>query len=189
VKSGVHWCLAGLIALAPAFPARATSPKKPAPKPSTRGSTAPRPVWRYIVIHHSGTTTGNAAQFDKSHRRRGMENGLAYHFVIDNGTAGRRDGQLETGARWLRQLPGGHCHQEHMNRQGIGICLVGDFTRRAPTSKQMSALVSLVNTLRKRYGIPLSNVRGHGQWPGESSQCPGRAFPWTDFKRRLERGR
>ena len=70
---------------------------------------------------------------------------MAYHFVVDNGTADRRDGQVETGYRWARQLPGGHCHQDYMNNHGIGVCLVGDFTRHGPTMKQMASLVSLVN--------------------------------------------
>ncbi|MCK4602755.1 MAG: hypothetical protein KAU28_09835, partial [Phycisphaerae bacterium] len=51
--------------------------------------------WRYIVIHHSATARGNAAVFDKSHRRRGYDE-LGYHFVIDNG-AGGPDGNVEVG--------------------------------------------------------------------------------------------
>ena len=44
--------------------------------------------WRYIVVHHSETREGNARAFDYYHRHvRGMENGLAYHFVIGNGTS------------------------------------------------------------------------------------------------------
>ncbi|NJK92102.1 MAG: LysM peptidoglycan-binding domain-containing protein [Blastochloris sp.] len=36
--------------------------------------------WKYVIIHHSGTKTGNAGIFEYYHRRvRGMENGLAYH--------------------------------------------------------------------------------------------------------------
>src|SRR5574342_132619 len=43
--------------------------------------------WKYIVIHHSATEKGNAARFDEYHRKkRGWEYGLAYHFVIGNGT-------------------------------------------------------------------------------------------------------
>jgi N-acetyl-anhydromuramyl-L-alanine amidase AmpD len=185
------WLLTGALALAPvvsAAPASKTSSSSTAR--SQRSSSKPaKAAWRYIVIHHSATSVGNAARFHVEHLHRGMANGLAYHFVIDNGTSGRRDGQVETGSRWTRQLPGGHCHQAWMNERGIGICLVGDFSRRAPSPRQMSALVSLVNTLRKRYGIPIENVLGHGQCPGESTQCPGRAFPWAEFKRRLAKGR
>jgi hypothetical protein len=34
---------------------------------------------------YSAIKDGNAASYDRAHRRRGMENGLAYHFVIGNG--------------------------------------------------------------------------------------------------------
>src|SRR5262249_25565824 len=49
--------------------------------PVTRGR------WQFIVVHNSGTRQGNAAAFDYYHRHfRRMQNGLAYHFVIGNGT-------------------------------------------------------------------------------------------------------
>src|SRR5437899_2755373 len=48
--------------------------------------------WEWIIIHHSATRVGSASIFDAAHRARGMINGLAYHFVIDNGTDGKADG-------------------------------------------------------------------------------------------------
>ena len=42
--------------------------------------------WRWIVLHHSATEAGSAARFDENHQhKRGMENGLGYHFVIRYG--------------------------------------------------------------------------------------------------------
>ena len=163
------------------FPARATVPDETSPGRG-RGS------WRYIVIHHSATRRGNAVIFDKYHYRRGMQNGLAYHFVIDNGTCGKRDGQLEIGRRWKKKLHGGHVHQQWLNEQGIGICLVGNFNKTRPTRKQMRTLVNLVNELQKRYGIDIANIKGHGQFKGEKTECPGKYFPWRDFYAQL-RGR
>jgi hypothetical protein len=50
--------------------------------------------WKYIVVHNSGTRQGNARIFDYYHRHvRRMPNGLAYHFVIGNGTS-TGDGQI-----------------------------------------------------------------------------------------------
>ncbi|MGE5212259.1 MAG: hypothetical protein ACM3NN_01065, partial [Nitrospirota bacterium] len=44
--------------------------------------------WQFIVVHNSGTRQGNARVFDYYHRHvRRMQNGLAYHFVIGNGTS------------------------------------------------------------------------------------------------------
>src|ERR1051325_4529102 len=95
--------------------------------------------WRWIVVHHSGTAYGNAAIYDRQHRERGMENGLAYHFVIGNGVDSG-DGEIEIGPRWLKQLKGGHVHREDINESGIGICLVGNFEETKPTKNQMLAL-------------------------------------------------
>lgn len=149
------------------------------PPPPTR-------AWDTIVIHHSATDTGSAALFHANHRARGMSNGLAYHFVIDNGTAGTRDGFIETGDRWRQQLPGGHCRQAEINDTGIGICLVGDFTDRQPTEKQLDALVLLVRGLQEQFQIAPENVVGHGTILGEFSECPGRSFPWDEFRKRLQ---
>lgn len=142
--------------------------------------------WKYIVIHHSATKRGNAKMFERYHRGRGMQNGLAYHFVIDNGTCDRYDGQLEIGYRWKKQLPGGHCRQSWVNEAGIGICLVGNFNKTRPTWRQMRTLVNLVQELRKKHNIPVKNVVGHGKIKGEKSQCPGRYFPWGDFISQLK---
>src|SRR5580693_1412415 len=78
------------------------------------GETETTRDWQWIIIHHSATRMGSAEVFDAAHRSRGMINGLAYHFVIDNGTEGKADGFIETGPRWIKQMQGGHCRQEYI---------------------------------------------------------------------------
>jgi LysM repeat protein len=146
---------------------------------------SPNPQWTHIVIHHSATATGNARTLDRIHRKRGFTNGLGYHFVIDNGTAGRRDGQLEVGRRWLRQEKGAHCDAGGMNQHGIGICLIGDFTHRPPSPAQLELLAALVNRLRTYYAIPRARVIRHRDVAGKATACPGDRFPWATFRRRL----
>ena len=145
-----------------------------------------KPRWKYIIIHHSATRVGNARMMDNYHRKkRHMRNGLAYHFVIDNGTSGRKDGQVEVGRRWSLQLPGGHVRERWLNNCGIGICLVGNFNKQYVTKAQFESLVKLVARLRRTYGIPLRNVRGHKDFRGEHTECPGRHFPMAKLKKRL----
>jgi len=144
----------------------------------------PSEKWRYIIIHHSATDKGSSLSFDKAHLLRGWD-GVGYHFVIDNGTKGKDDGQIEVSPRWLNQENGSHCKAGSMNTKAIGICLVGDFSREVPTSRQMDALVYLVNRLRKYYRIPMSRIMGHGQVPGAKTECPGKNFPWRGLKSRL----
>lgn len=147
---------------------------------------APVRQWELIIIHHSATTTGSADVFDAGHRARGMINGLAYHFVIDNSTDGKPDGHIETGSRWINQMHGGHCRQAYINEHGIGICLVGNFVDAQPTAKQMDSLVLLIRGLQDQFEIPNDAVLGHGEVVGEFSECPGREFPWDELRKRLK---
>ncbi len=136
--------------------------------------------WKYIVVHNSGTRQGNAKAFDNYHRKvRKMPNGLAYHFVIGNGTSSG-DGEIEIGNRWVRQINGGHVASDYLNNIGLGICLVGDLNRDVPTKAQLAALDELMTYLRKRCGKVKGHdimVRGHKQINPKPTDCPGDRFP------------
>ena len=137
--------------------------------------------WRYIVVHNSGTRQGNAAIFDYYHRHtRGMPNGLAYHFVIGNGSSSG-DGQIEIGNRWTQQLDGGHVHSDYLNSISLGICLVGDFNRDTPTRAQKDALDELIRYLRIRVGKYDGRdaiVVAHKHINPVPTDCPGNLFPY-----------
>lgn len=141
--------------------------------------------WRYIVIHHSATPNGSAKAFDYFHRaKRHMKNGLAYHFVIGNGS-GAQNGKIEVGNRWKKQIAGGHCSNQKMNQIGIGICLVGNFQKQRPTNRQLQSLADLVRHLQKEFGIPKSRVIVHKEVKQKSTLCPGKNFPADKFRRML----
>lgn len=145
----------------------------------------PSRKWKYIVIHHSATDEGNALYFNKAHLKRGFWRGVGYHFVIDNGTMGKMDGQIEVTPRWIKQQDGAHCRASRMNYEGIGVCLVGNFSIERVSEKQMDSLVYLVDLLRRYYNIPIRNILGHGEVPDAATECPGRRFPWDEFYLRL----
>ena len=132
--------------------------------------------WRYIVVHHSATKEGTARGMDLYHRRRGMENGLAYHFVIGNGR-GTGDGVIEVGNRWKRQIKGGHLASERLNDISIGICLVGNFNNTRPTPAQMRSLRALVQYVMMRSRTGVGSVKLHKQINTKPTECPGRQFP------------
>lgn len=91
--------------------------------------------WKHLIVHHSATPNGNAAKFDAYHRHeRRMENGLAYHFLIGNGTDSG-DGEIEIGPRWTKQLRGGHVSSLAYNENSIGVCLIGNFEKQRPTER------------------------------------------------------
>jgi hypothetical protein len=144
--------------------------------------------WQYIVVHNSGTRQGNAAAFDYYHKHvRRMQNGLAYHFVIGNGTSSN-NGEVEVGNRWRRQINGGHVHSDYLNNIALGICLVGDFNRDQPTRAQLECCEELIRYLRQRCG-KIGNhyavVRPHREVnpPRWATDCPGDAFPYAWFRR------
>jgi len=147
-----------------------------------------RDRWRFIIVHNSGTRQGNARIFDYYHRNvRRMSNGLAYHFVIGNGTSSG-NGEIEVGDRWRRQINGGHVHSDYLNNISLGICLVGDFNRTEPTRAQLDSCEELIRYLRARCGkverhdIP---VRPHREMnpPRWATDCPGDDFPYRWFGR------
>ncbi|RME04251.1 MAG: hypothetical protein D6805_03655 [Planctomycetota bacterium] len=152
------------------------------PLPSSLQPRAPLTKrWRYIVIHHSSTPSGNAEIFHRFHLRRGWQ-GLGYHFVIGNGTRSG-DGEVEVGFRWRLQKSGAHAGNRRYNRHGIGICLVGNFQRTSPTPKQIYALSHLVAYLMLKYRIPLTHVLPHWRVRRGHTLCPGKKFPWSRFIR------
>lgn len=143
--------------------------------------------WKHIVIHHSGVNTGTVAGMDRYHREvRHMENGLAYHFVIGN-DHGLGDGEIGVGARWTKQLDGGHLISERQNKTSIGICLVGNFDNGKPTPRQMERLAALVQALMTRCNLSPNAIKTHQQINVVHTRCPGRNFPLKDLLVALRR--
>jgi len=141
--------------------------------------------WQYILIHHSATDSGNAKLFDYHHKyKRHMSNGLAYHFVINNGNKGA-DGKIEVGDRWKRQIHGGHVKSDFFNEVGIGICLVGNFEKYPPSAAQFQSTLSLVRALQQKFRIPSKRVLGHRDVNGRHTLCPGKYFPLMKLKNLL----
>lgn len=184
----------------PALASRSTGPSRVLPpslrrRPVVANSGLPRGVdlpggirrgWRYIVIHHSDSESGNASQFDRYHRTVRGWNELGYHFVIGNGQ-GSGNGQIEVGPRWWKQKHGAHCKtpDNRFNDYGIGICLVGDFeTGGPPSSSQLRALEKLVAHLLGVCGLSHSSIYTHGGVTHQTS-CPGRNFSLEQLRARL----
>jgi N-acetylmuramoyl-L-alanine amidase len=172
----------------------------PAPQPTPEVKPAtPRPVarvdgprewvpaakpraWKWIVIHHSATSTGGAKRFDRMHRDKGWDE-LGYHFVIGNGSD-TADGQVEVGSRWTRQKWGAHAKtpDNQFNDYGIGICLVGNFENGRPTAAQMRSTAKLVAYLMHTYNIPADRVLGHKDTP-RATECPGKHLHVSEVRR------
>jgi len=165
---------------------RATAPTSDLLK-LVRAKTANIPVrvnnWDTIVVHHSAIKYGNAAIYDRAHRERGMQNGLAYHFIIGNGIDSG-DGEIEIGPRWEKQLQGGHVRNHKVNLTGIGICLVGNFEKTNPSRRQLDAFTQLMDWLRNDVLKKKTRFAGHKDI--EQNLCPGKNFPLAAMHERYD---
>jgi len=131
--------------------------------------------WKYIVVHNSSTKRGGAQAFENYHRNvKRMRNGMAYHFVIGNGSY-TKNGQIEVGDRWKRQIQGGHMRSAAQNQVAIGICLVGDFDSDRVRDEQLKALDELVTYIQAKTGKTI--VTTHRQINVRPTTCPGKYFP------------
>lgn len=163
---------------------------RPTPQHTTVSAWLPRSRrisrrWTHVVLHHSATAIGGAQRFDKFHRQTNGWDELGYHFVIGNGTD-TRDGLVEVGPRWHKQKHGAHCKtpNNYFNEHGIGICLVGDFTKGRPTPRQLASLERLLRFLGAQCRIPPQRVTTHGAIK-RSTQCPGQNFRLATVRRRM----
>ena len=141
--------------------------------------------WQRIVIHHSATPVDDAMNMHRVHKARGMKNGLAYHFVISNGSRKAYDGEIYIGGRWRAQLDGGHMKKRSWNQTSIGICLIGNFELRSPTAKQLSALEGLSEYLMKKCRISKSAITTHKILHKNHTVCPGKYFSLPSFLKRI----
>ncbi|MCC6580322.1 MAG: N-acetylmuramoyl-L-alanine amidase [Phycisphaeraceae bacterium] len=145
-------------------------------------TTRPLSQWMAIVIHDSGSSEGSVESIARIHQRLGL-GGLAYHFILTNGHGGE-DGTVVSGPRWRNQQPGAYSvgpDADWFNNYAIGICLVGDFRRTAPTDQQIAELVKLVHRLQHQFSVPAERVlvrTGSGDEPGQ-------LFPLASFQRQL----
>jgi hypothetical protein len=160
----------------------------------TREMTAVRGTWSRITVHHSAETQdenrGGSLQdtaatlrrIQKVHMDAGdPEHGWAdigYHFLIDG------SGRVLEGRELAWQ--GAHARGAN-NRDNIGVCLLGDFSRRSPSQAALASLQRVLDDLRKRYSVPGSRVYLHKELT--STDCPGPSLSaWVVRYRKGARG-
>lgn len=142
---------------------------------------APGRLWRFIVVHHSGTRRGSATVFA---RARGGPEALPYHYVVGNGTDSG-DGEVELTARGLYHCPGPQCGSEEIDPWALGICVVGNFEETPPTRRQWEAVTDLVRRLARENGIAPQNLIGECEVAPQRTVCPGRRFPLAALRHSL----
>ena len=127
---------------------------------------------KYIVIHHSATKNGSPLSFAKYHVESRNWPGIGYHYVIG------KDGIIHK----TNNLTTMSYHAGSCNRQGIGICLIGNFEEDRPTQEQYNALAKLTKELQKKYSWLI--IKKHKDLT--KTNCPGNNFDITYLQTLLQ---
>jgi N-acetyl-anhydromuramyl-L-alanine amidase AmpD/LysM repeat protein len=168
-----------------------------------------------IAIHHSasadhitGTPVGNARSFFDYHvNTQGWSHG-GYNYVIS------ANGDIEYALD--EKIAGYHAgfkdpdntegleYGQYWNNHYLAICLAGWFSENRtyrdadgrlhnipnqytrPTAPQMDSLLGLIQHLRRKYNIPVENVRGHRELLGNSTICPGHNLDPAELRAQLQ---
>ena len=141
--------------------------------------TSQRRGFTRITVHHSAppqtlaTNASPAVYHDEIRRiqRYHMDQStprcgdIGYHFLIDP------TGRVYQGRALAYQ--GAHSGGVN-NRDNIGVCLLGDFRDRPPTSAALASLTALLDELGTRHGIALDAHHLFGHRELKATVCPGR---------------
>ncbi len=124
-----------------------------------------------ISVHHTVTPNeaGDGAhwvnQIQLWHMNQGWAD-IGYHFLISwDGTIYRGNPENRMGA-----------HVGNDNSGNLGIALIGSYHQnQGPSDAQIQSLAQMLRYLGDKYDIDLNRdrVKGHGEWPGQATQCPG----------------
>ncbi|MEM1202944.1 MAG: peptidoglycan recognition family protein [Acidobacteriota bacterium] len=141
------------------------------------------PKWTHVVIHHSGTQDtdkADTATHRRYHTRVRRWRDLGYHFVVE-----RVGDSYEVLAGRPLDMAGAHC--PGMNRKGIGVCFVGDFTEEPPPEEQLRVGRRFLRGLMLTLDIPPEHLVAHRDY--RPTECPGAAFQVQDLLYREGRPR
>jgi len=160
------------------------SPVTPITRDNPWKPDAARREWKYIVLHHTASNSGDVESIHESHLKNKDKNGnawlgIGYHFVIGNGS-GMTDGEIEPTFRWKQQMQGAHAGVADYNQHGIGIVLVGNFDEGSPSPTQVKSVKRLVQVLSREYEIETPQIIGHGDV--KPTECPGNHFPLGEIR-------
>lgn len=142
----------------------------------------------YIIIHHSLTKDGVKKDIDAIRRYHMKTKGwsdIGYHYIIekDGGEVTNYGGRFES-------VIGSHV--KGMNRNTLGICVVGNFDKEYVSEDVWEVTRILVEDLCVEYDLEPSHVLGH--WEAQQLQgiprskrksCPGKNFDMKKFRRDL----
>ncbi len=130
------------------------------------GGLSARSKTEAIILHHRAGY-GDVLSIHKDHINKGWA-GIGYHFYV------RSDGSIYRGRPI--ETTGAHCTGK--NKESIGICFEGDFTKDKMEKEQLLSGKILIAFIEECYGKKLK-VKRHSDF--SSTACPGGKFPYEDM--------
>ena len=124
-----------------------------------------------VTVHHQGGRPSISRKKNSviceidaiygGHKRKRYGD-IAYHFIVDY-----------AGCVWEgRSLAYEGAHVSHQNDNNLGILVLGNFEKQAPSTESLDSIEKLVVLLRGHFGIKHHRVYGHRDIG--SSLCPGK---------------
>ena len=133
-----------------------------------------RPIGRVtrITLHHTAEHGAVATlpdvevirRIENYHRNGRKWCAIGYHYLVG------KDGRVYEGRP--ANLQGAHVLSE--NENNIGISMMGDWDKKMPSARQLSALKAFLDDTRDRFKVGKSKVYGHRDL--NRSVCPGEAL-------------
>lgn len=130
-----------------------------------------------LTIHHTAVPDTDGS--DINVRLRQMQayhidnNGwcdIGYHFIVSQA------GKIYQG-RSDERRPGAHTGNQ--NNGNIGVSLIGNYEANPLIEVQIDAAIRILSWIKQTYpgiGWSRTNIKGHKEWPGQSTACPGKNF-------------
>ena len=124
-----------------------------------------------IILHHAEASHASVEDVNQWHLNNGWA-GIGYNYYIrKDGTIWRGRPEWAVGAHAI-----GH------NDKSIGICCEGAYMTETMPAAQMAALKELIRTMMAKY--PGAKLLRHCDV--NSTDCPGRNFPWVEVQKYAE---
>ena len=141
--------------------------------------------FRYIVIHHTASDTGNLDYYRRVHMKERGWPDIAYHFLVNNGSYNTAVGEIEESSLWRNRNINYSTKVSYVNYFGIAVALVGNFERHHVPALQWESLVNLATELSKTYHIPPERIVAHRElW---ETACPGKHFDIVRLRAEVEK--
>ena len=128
----------------------------------------------HIAVHHSAAPAHIPAERIAAYHVQSESHlwpGIGYHYYIGP------DGDIYQTQDLKLIVYHVHKHNDYT----IGVCVAGNFADVIPTPAQINAAARLIIWLMQELHIPLANVKGHQEFPDNSTPCPGRQ--WLEDKK------